>query len=115
MKTKKLLGENDELQEDPNFHLGETIDIPLGGNGLIIEAGDHKDLILRLVNFQQPQFDNTVPYNEYIHKYLMFGFLNTGAFDFKWDSIQNSPSFTGVVENNTWGKKVRIPQTSLSI
>lgn len=118
VNTNAFLGENDELQEDPNFYLGEQIDIevhnpaPLNG-ALLIPAGTDKELMLKLQNYQQPIFDNTVPYEAYLHKYLMFGFHDGGDFDFKW--VNNNSPFTVQLENNTWGKRVRIPVTSLSI
>ena len=110
-----FLGENDELQTDPYFDLGDRITIALNGvEGLEIDAGDHVDLMLRLVNYDQPVFDNSVPYNSFRHKYLMFGFINEDDFDFKWGSINNSPSFGATYTNNDlWGKKVRIPPSSL--
>lgn len=110
-----FLGENDELQTDPNFHLGDRITISLSGNnGFEIDAGDHVDLMLRLVNYDQPVFDNTVPYNSFRHKYLMFGFIDEDDFDFKWGNVNNSPSFGATYTNNDlWGKKVRIPPSSL--
>jgi peptidoglycan hydrolase-like protein with peptidoglycan-binding domain len=112
-EQNNFLGENDELQTDPNFHLGERIGISFS-TPLQINSGDSKDLILRLVNYNQPVFDNTVAYNSYKHKYLLFGFINEDDFDFKWTTPQ-SLSFGGTLDpyNNGWGKMVRIPVTSL--
>lgn len=108
-----FLGENDELQTDPNFDLGDRITISLSGGGYEIQAGDFVDLTLRLVNYNQPVFDNTVPYDSYRHKYLLFGFIDEDDFDFKWN---NASSFgAAYTNNNLWGERVQIPMSSLSI
>lgn len=114
-EQNNFLGENDELQTDPNFNLGDTINVSFS-SAIQIDDGDSKDFILRLVNYNQPVFDNTVPYSAYKHKYLLFGFTNEDTFDFKWTTPQ-SPSFGGTLDpyNDGWGERVRIPVTSLQI
>lgn len=109
-----MYGENDELLTDVNFHLGENINIPLS-QPLVIEDEGDVELTLRLVNYDQLVFDNSVPYNEYIHKNLMFGFNSANNFDLKWAN-GGSPLTPSLDQfNSVWGERVIIPVSSLSI
>lgn len=111
-EQNNFLGENDEILSDVNFYLGENLDITFDQQ-IQINSGSAKDFIVRAVNFEQPVFDNTVPYNDYIYKYLLFGFGGTNHFDFQWESSGLPLNPTLDPYNGGWGNIVRIPPTSL--